>query len=288
MTARPRVGPAALFVVSIAAAALSACAPKLLTLPSGAGSPLTTDDANASLAQATTACRAARTLTAEVAVSGSASGRRLRGRLSAGVSSPASARLEAVAPFGPPLFIFVAKGNDATLLLPRDDRVLEHERPDLVLEAVAGVPLGASDLDATLKGCASASGAIDARQVGDQWRILRAVGGDELFLHRDNKGKPWLLVATVRGRDGTERRWRAEFRDHQNGLPRSIRVTSLGGDRPGRAFDLHLALSQVEVNPPLDADAFTVQIPRSATPITIDELKKSGPLAPPSTASDGR
>ena len=51
-----------------------------------------------------------------------------------------------MAPFGQPLFIFVATGDDATLLLPRDERVLEHGRPDAVLEAVAGVPLGAADL----------------------------------------------------------------------------------------------------------------------------------------------
>ena len=60
---------------------------------------------------------------------------------SVGVAAPASARLEAVAPFGPPLFIFAATDDDATLLLPRDERVLEHGRPAEVLDAVAGVPL---------------------------------------------------------------------------------------------------------------------------------------------------
>ena len=47
--------------------------------------------------------------------------------------------------------------------------------------------------------------------------------------------------------------------------------------RPG-AFDLQLALSQVEVNPSLADEVFLIQIPASATPITIDELKTSGPL----------
>ena len=51
-----------------------------------------------------------------------------------------------MAPFGPPIFIFVATSDDATLLLPRDDRVLEHGRSDAVLDAVAGVPLSAADL----------------------------------------------------------------------------------------------------------------------------------------------
>ena len=67
----------------------------------------------------------------------------MRGRLLAGLAAPASARLEAVAPFGPPVFIFVARDDEATLLLPRDRRVLEHGRPTAVLDAVAGVPMSA-------------------------------------------------------------------------------------------------------------------------------------------------
>ena len=131
-----------------------------MKLPSGPGAPA--PDAADALAQATSACRGIRTLTAEIAVSGS--GRRpadSAAGCSAGLAAPASARLEAVAPFGPPLFIFVATDDDATLLLPRDDRVLEHGRPDEVLEAVAGVPLerGGSALDADrLRAAAAAAG----------------------------------------------------------------------------------------------------------------------------------
>ena len=103
-----------------------------MKLPAGPGAPA--PDAADALAQATSVCRGIRTLTAEVAASGKAAGSRFRGRLSVGVAAPASARIEAVAPFGPPVFIFVATNDDATLLLPRDDRVLEHGRPDEVLE----------------------------------------------------------------------------------------------------------------------------------------------------------
>ena len=118
-----------------------------MKLPSGAATPASPADAAAALAQITGGVRAPSARSPrELAVSGSAGGRRLRGRLLAGVAAPASVRLEAVAPFGQPLFIFVATGDDATLLLPRDERVLEHGRPDAVLEAVAGVPLGAADL----------------------------------------------------------------------------------------------------------------------------------------------
>ena len=65
--------------------------------------------------------------------------RRLRARLNAGLIAPAAAYLEAPAPFGAPLFVFSADADDATLLLPRDQRVLEHGRSSEVFEAITGV-----------------------------------------------------------------------------------------------------------------------------------------------------
>src|SRR4051812_211065 len=95
------------------------------------------------VAAATAACDRVTSLTAEIGVSGSVGGQRLRGHMIVGVAGPpvrgpaapgvTSIRLEAASPFGAPLFIFVARGAEATLLLPRDDRVLEHGKPDEVL-----------------------------------------------------------------------------------------------------------------------------------------------------------
>lgn len=256
-------------------------APPLIKLPAGPGAPAA--DAADLLAAATAACRAVRTVTAEIAVSGSVGGERVRGRMLAGVAAPASVRLEAVAPFGPPVFIFVARNDDATLILPRDDRVLEHGRPDEVLEAVTGVPVGAADLNTTLTGCAS-SPQVTGRQVGD-WRILTPAGADDQavesgwYLRREPTPGMWRLVTAVhRSRDGP---WRAEYGDFQSGLPRSIRLTSEDTKR----FDLRLTLSQMEINTPLDADVFTVKIPQSASPITLEELRRSGPFG--AAASDG-
>lgn len=281
MTARRWASSLRPLIVLGAVMVCPACAPRLMKLPTGPGPAVAAAEADASLTPATAACRGVRTLTAEIAVRGSAAGHRWGGRLLAGVAAPASVRLEAVAPFGPPLFIFVARGDEATLLLPRDDRVLARGRPDAVLEAFAGVPLGAADLELALKGCAPVERPIEARQVGDDWRVITTRASNELFLHRENAAFPWVLVASVRAVGGGDRRWRAEFRDHQGGLPRSIRLTSVtGGGGAEQAFDLQLALSQVEINIPLGPDAFTVQIPRSAEPITLQELRASGPLAP--------
>ena len=251
--------------IAVAWLVASACgAPALVKLPSGPATPAT--DAREAIAQAMSACERVDSLTAEIAVSGSVSGQRVRGRMIAGVAKPASARLEAVAPFGAPLFVFAARGTEATLLLPRDDRVVEHGRPAEVLEAATGVPLDPQALRATLTACAVDPSAEGARAIGDGWRIVHD-GDGEVYLRRSPPAAPWRIVATVRPD------WRADYADFQNALPRAIRLS--GADR--RRFDLRLALSQVEVNPALGVDAFTVNVPRSATPITLDELRHSRP-----------
>ncbi|MBI3401344.1 MAG: hypothetical protein HY048_07960 [Acidobacteria bacterium] len=264
------------FVLLLALISASCGAP-LMRLPSGPGeaAPDTTD----ALAQATRACQAVRTITAEVAVTGSANGRRVRGRLSAGVAASGSARLEAVAPFGAPLFIFVATGGDASLLLSRENKVFEHGHPDTVLEAAAGVPLGAEDLLRVLTGCSPSEVLRDGRRTGSDWRIATTMSGDDMYLRRDSGSAPWRLVAIVR-RASADRAWRAEFREpRSDGLPRSIHVASVAAGRIGAAFDLQLVLSQVETNVPLAAEVFTFRVPASASRMTLDELRQTGPLA---------
>jgi hypothetical protein len=241
-----------------------------MKLPEGPGAPAA--DAADALTQATAACRGIRTLTAEIAASGKVNGQRFRARLSVGVATPASARLEAVAPFGPPVFILAANNDDATLLLPRDERVLQHGRSADVLDAVAGVPLSAADLRFVLTGCASEVSRPEGRALGADWRVIDAGQNETLYLHRAAATQPWQLVAALRSFG------RVDYRDHLNGLPRSIRIASRAGDiRAGASFDLTLALSQVETNVALEPDVFRVQIPPSARSITLEELRRARP-----------
>jgi hypothetical protein len=241
-----------------------------MKLPSGPGVPAA--DAADAVAQALGTCRNIKTITAEIAISGSVGGRRLRGRLAVGLAAPASAYLEAPAPFGAPLFIFSADGDDATLLLPRDRRVLEHGRASAVLEAIAGVPLGPSGLRAALTGCAERADGTTVERLGDSWRLVP--GPEALYLHRERPADPWRLVAVVHRDPGTTE-WRAEYRDFLNNLPRTIRLISSSA----RRFDLRLALSQVETDVPLDPQTFRLTIPPGTTPITLQELRDGGPLA---------
>lgn len=269
-----------LLLVLAAAVFAASCAAPLLKLPSGPGTPA--PDGASALAQATSACSRVTSLVAEGAVSGSADGRRVRGTLHLGVAAPASARLEAIAPFGQPIFLFVARSGEATLLLTRPDRVLRHDQPGEVLEAVTGIPLNPSGLRTTLTGCAELATAGDARRLDDRWRMVSG-GTARLYLQRDEATAPWRLLAVV-FRDPGRPEWRVEYHDFVDALPRTLRFVSSERDR----FDLRIELSQVEIDTPLGPEVFELKIPATAAPLTLDELRQAGPLAGRVLAGEGR
>ena len=250
----------------------ASCAAPLLKLPSGPGVPA--QDASDVIQAATAACRPLSDISLELTVSGSIAGGRVRGRLLAGVTRLGAVRLEAVAPAGQPVFLLTngigLVQPDATLLLPGDNRVLERGRFGAVLEAVTGIPIDASLLFSVLTACVPS---VDAtgKAIGEDWRRV-AAGVFDVYVHRDKEGS-WRLAAMLSG-PYPGPGWRAEYGVFQDGLPRSIRLVSAS---PG-AFDLQLALSQVELNPSLGDEVFRIQIPASAKPITLDELRTSGPL----------
>jgi hypothetical protein len=264
-------------VVLAAAVATASCAAPILKLPSASGA--AARDGAEAFSQAFTTCRGIRTLTAEVSVGGRVNGQRLRARLQLGLAQPASAYIEAPAPFGAPIFVFAAVNDDATLLLPRDQQVLEHGRPADVLEAIAGVPLAPAGLRATLTGCvADGETRTNATQPDEHWRVFP--GDDELYLHRDRDADPWHLVVVMHRSPGSA--WRAEYRDFMGNMPRSIHLIST----PSARFDLQLTLSNVELNVPIEPETFRVRIPAGARPLTIEELRSGGPLADRSRKSD--
>jgi hypothetical protein len=239
-------------------------------LPAAGGVPIR--DPAALLAQATAGCAGVRTLTAELALSGRVNGQRIRGRVLAGLSEPARMRLEGVAPFGPPGFIVVATDASATLLLPRDERVLTGEPPDAVVEALAGVRLDADELRGVLAGCGGLPRpAVRGERVGD-WLVLTLADDRRLFFRDD------LLVAAVSSE------LRVDYADFASGTARRLRVSSPVGADGGRRVDLVVAVNQLQTNVPLGDDAFKVEVPIAATPLTLEELRQAGPLGqvPPS------
>jgi outer membrane lipoprotein-sorting protein len=244
---------------------LAACAPKAPILPTGTGTPF--PEFKAAYDEAITACRAIRTITASMAMSGKAGTMKLRGRIDAGFEAPARARLEGRAPFGKPAFILVADGSRGTLVLPRDDRVLRDAPPDQIVEALAGVRLGPDALRTVVAGCGLAVAEPTAgRTFGNGWSAVSLPGGTTYL--RQNGGK-WEVAAATSGSVTVT------YADYAAGRPATIRLRAESAS--GNA-DLALRLSDVETNTTLHPKTFEVDLPERAVPLTLDELRRAGPL----------
>jgi len=263
----PGVAGSRIFWFLAAAIATGACAARLPPRPSGQALPAS--DAVELFQRATSHCQGLRTLTLELALSGHAGDQRLRGRIIAGLERGGRARLEGLAPFGAPLFILAARDERATLLLPRDRRVLNGAAVADVIERLTGLPLGADDLRDALAGCLGAGGEVDeGRQWPGGWRAVSAAGGRTAYL-REEAGR-WQLVAADGGR------WRADYRTIVNGLPREVRLRTEDG-----AVDLVARVEQLEANTDIPPEAFDVTIPPDTSPMTLDDLRSVAPLRTP-------
>jgi hypothetical protein len=242
------------------------CGVRRTNLPTDPGTPL--PDFAGIHQRVSSACAGVRTLEAVLGLSGRAGEQPLRGRLRAGFERPASMRLEGVAPFGAPAFVLVARDGMATLALLRDDRVVEGAAPEEILGALTGVTLAPGDLQALLTGCVMpAPRPIAGRLHPDGWASIDLDGGATLYLRR--QGTEWRVRAARR--DG----WQVEYPAWPGAFPETMRLLS-----DGRALDVDLTatISQLEANIDLDDSAFTVDVPSSAAPLTLDELRSAGPL----------
>jgi outer membrane lipoprotein-sorting protein len=254
------------FLLVASLAVVSGCAPKAPLLPTGTGTPF--PDFTSVYQQATATCRGATTITASMALSGRAGRMKLRGRIDAGFEAPARARLEGIAPFGKPVFILVADGNRGTLVLPREDRVLRDAPPDEIVEALAGVRLGPDALRTVVSGCGLAVAAPTAgRAFTNGWTAVSLAEGT-VYLRRN--GDAGELAAATSGPVTVM------YTDYAAGRPSTIRLRA---ESQGRvSADLTLRLSDVEINATLDPKTFEVDLPSRPVPLTLEELRRAGPL----------
>ena len=260
--------------VSSSHSLLSSCAPKSSD-PShrrlDAVCPIT-----APFVEALDHCDQVTTVTAEIGLSGKAGTQRLRGTLHTGFAPPESLRLEAVAPFGGPFFLLAGTGGRATLLLPREDRVLRDASASAILEALAGLDQTPSDLRAWIVGCPAATATIAipaATALTGQPPIWRAAA--RLWIHRVPASQAvgrtgWRLVAVIAGP------LTVEFSEHAGTQPGRVRIRR-AATANAAALDVRLALRQVERGVDLADAAFAIDVPANAVPITIEELRGSGP-----------
>ena len=243
-------------------AVVAACAPARPVLPSGTGVPFPAFAQ--AYDEAVEACRGARTVLAELGLSGRAGETRLRGRINTGISAPAGIRLEGVAPFGQPIFILAGRDGNATLLLARENRVVRDEPPEAIVEALTGVALTPAELLSVVAGCGLGARAVsDGRAFGDDWVAVN-----------DGAGTTYLRRVNGRWRVGGAARdpLTVVYAAFEAGAASTVHV------RTGGIADITLRISQLEVNSTIDDKAFEVDVPPDAIPLTIDELRRSGPL----------
>jgi hypothetical protein len=253
-------------LVAAAAIACVSCAPRItVSLPGGTANP--NPSAIEIFADATAHCRTVRTWSAEMAVSGRARGRTIRLRTLGGTTADGDLRLEGVAPFGAPLFVLAVRDEVATLVLPRERRVLREEPSAEVLEALVGLRLSAADLHAVLTGCVVAQADVQNGRGYDEHTLAVDVG-DRRTVYLQRLEGVWRVSAA-----------RLEsllvgYDQFAGAAPTEVRLVTGGAGEAQVA--LSLRLSQIEENATLPPEAFAVADPDDARPLSLDELRERG------------
>ena len=248
----------------------ASCAAPRVTLPSGSGTPFPAF--TSAYEAATSDCRAVRTMSASLSLSGRAGSTKLSARIDGGFAESGRLRLEGYPRVnfgGKPFFVLVARGPDATLVLTRDGRVLRGAAPSAIIEALAGIALEPDELRALVSGCALGAGRpADGRSFQHGWAGIEAAG-TTVFL-RQIEGQ-WRVAGARRGP------LTIEYSNFVGGRPSTLHLqtTSAQGVAPA---DLTLRVSQVEINTPLDNAVFYADVPPNAVPLTLEELRRAGPL----------
>ncbi len=251
---------------------LSGCAARLPPRPAGTPGPDPT--AVEAFTAATASCQGFRSIEGELALSGRAGGERVRGRVRPGLEAGGAVRLEAPAPFGAPFFNRAGRQETATLVLPRERRVLKDTAVSAVLERITGLALGADDLRLIVSGCLVDKAApAEGRQWPGGWQAV-TIAPERVAYMRTVQGRP-VLVAADYGR------WRVDYSQHAGGFPRVVRVRSASGASadPATVIDITARVEQLEVNTQINPRAWSVEIPSDADPMTLDELRSIAPLA---------
>jgi hypothetical protein len=267
LTDRSR-GPRAHLLAAIVIVTASCAGRAAFVAPRGAG--VAAPEAAAAWSAVATACRAIPSYRSEFALTGRIGDRRIRGlasaRLFTALTTNGSIGLEATVS-GQLLFRLGGTTDTATLLLRDPNRVVTA-RPDEILDALIGVPVEPARLLAIVTGCVSTAESIDrAVRHGDVLEILTA----DATLYLTPAAAGWQTRAG-RFRDVT-----VDYFAYDRGLPRELRLATTGAT--GTAVTLDLRVQAVQTGGDLDAALFRVTIPEGAAPISIDELRRVGPLA---------
>jgi hypothetical protein len=254
-------------VVAAATLVTAACATKAYVPPTGPAGPFA--EAATVWQSVTARCRNANRFVAEITVSGWLGEPRERlPRFTAhsAVTREDDIYLEVPAP-GRSVVQMAGRAGQAVFLLPRDERVLHAESRDIV-EALTGLRWGAKDLLNVLSGCVTSPiGEITGLSYGTRSSI--ELGGDARAYVRQRDGV-WQLEAAMR--DGLL----IEYREYAGAFPSLVRVSSAAANVTPLA--LTFGVGQHNVNTPLPASTFVLDVPPNFMPITLAELRSNRPV----------
>jgi hypothetical protein len=230
-----------------------ACAGHRFAVPAGPGVPA--PDGAAAWAEASRACRDARSYSASLRVS---NGTRMPAlSLLAIVTAEGRIRLEASS-----LFWLAGTATRAQLLLT-DGNKLVAGRADEIVDAIVGIKLGPERLLALLTGCVSRSPAlVGAERFG---KLIAVTTGDGRVFVEPRDGRWQVVAGEVDGLLVDYRflgYWPAEWRATTEHLTPEA--------------TLKVSVDDSTVNDPSIAqhpEAFTLKIPVNAVPMTLDELR---------------
>lgn len=267
---RSRTSLVAPFVICYSSFVLSACGAKLPPRP--VGNPTADPAAAETFLTATASCKGLRSIEGELGLSGRAGGERVRGRILAGLEAGGAVRLEAVAPFGAPFFVLAGRNERATLVLPREHRVLKDTGVSDVLQRITGLALGAEDLRLILSGClVDNASPTEGRQWGNDWKAV-TLGPDRVaYLRLVNN--QWRVTAADFDT------WHVDYGEHAAGFPRLVRIRNQTAASGDAAIDITARVQQLDVNTQINPRAWSVDVPSDAEPMTLEELRSIAPLA---------
>jgi hypothetical protein len=248
------------------AALACACATARVAFPTGPTEPA--PDAVTSWQTATEGCRGAKTFSAEIHLNGRVGDQKVPSvTLQGAMTRNGEMRLLAVAFAGSPIFTLAGRTERATLVLPRDHRVLTAPTADIIA-ALVGIRLTPVDWLDLLSGCVAAAPAASGVRIAGATIVTLEAGAGRLRLEKD--GTSWRIAA------GERPDLLVEYREYQGRWPSVARVTSRAG--AAVAVSLNMTISQIFVNTSTSARTFALDVPSDYSPMTLDELRAIGPL----------
>jgi hypothetical protein len=246
-------------VILLLALAASACAARMFVPPAGPGAPA--PDAGAAWDEATKTCRTVTTFAPTLRLSGKVAGSRVPGLTVLGaVTAAGGLRLQAT---GAGRTIFELAGtNERATFYYREDNKFATARADELVEALTGLKLGADALLPILTGCVSRTqGVARGERYGEVLAITTDTG--RVFLRRASGWRAFF---------GNVQGFAVQYVWRDGPFPSEITLNA----QRGTPSEVQLKLRMDEgpiVNSPLGPETFSLSVPSTASPMTLDEVR---------------